>query len=136
MSLTAHVRIADRGVDVELAVQEGVTLALLGPNGSGKSTVLEAIAGLLEIDEGTVVHGGRVWADSARGIAMHPRDRRVALVTQADTLFPTMKVLDNVAFGPRARGASRPGPARSRCRAPGARTPPHRRDSPPRRDRR
>ena len=39
--------VADRGLDVELAVAAGEVVAVLGPNGAGKSTTLDLIAGLL-----------------------------------------------------------------------------------------
>lgn len=48
---------AVRGVDV--AVQQGETVALLGPNGAGKSTTVDMLLGLQEPDEGSVeVFGG------------------------------------------------------------------------------
>ncbi len=79
-----------RGVGATLSLTRGSVLALLGPNGSGKSTVLEAIAGILP--------------EAAVTPAPPPR---VALVTQRGELFPTMSVLANVAFAPRARGVKR-----------------------------
>ena len=45
-----------RGVSLE--VPEGKIVALLGGNGAGKSTVLKAISGLLETEEGRVTDGG------------------------------------------------------------------------------
>ena len=39
---------------VDLAVEEGETVAVLGPSGGGKSTLLRAIAGLQPLDAGTV----------------------------------------------------------------------------------
>ncbi|MFW2514619.1 sulfate/molybdate ABC transporter ATP-binding protein [Demequina sp. SO4-13] len=107
--LTAHVVVPARGVDAAITAQPGRTLALLGPNGSGKSTALAAIAGTLRPEGGAVEVDGRVLHDLDRTPPLWtpPRERRVALVTQGDDLFPTMSVLDNVAFGPRSRGASR-----------------------------
>lgn len=107
MSLTATVRVDSRGIDASISVPVGSTLALLGPNGSGKTTILESIAGLVSPDAGSVTHGDRVLVDVAAGVESPARDRSVALVSQADSLFPTMSVLDNVAFGPRSRGATR-----------------------------
>jgi molybdate transport system ATP-binding protein len=84
------------------------TTALLGPNGAGKSTALEAVAGLVRPDGGAAHQGGRELWDHASGTWLPPHARRVALVTQADSLFPFMSVLANVAFGPRARGMANP----------------------------
>ena len=47
--------------DVSLEVAEGEFFVLLGPSGSGKSTLLRAIAGLTEIDHGSIaLHGSDV----------------------------------------------------------------------------
>ncbi|MDN4482402.1 sulfate/molybdate ABC transporter ATP-binding protein [Demequina lignilytica] len=97
--LDARVAVASRGVDVRLAVAAGRTLVLLGPNGSGKSTLLEGIAGILPGAVGEVRLDGAALGEA--------RTRGVGLLSQDDALFPTMSVLGNVAFGPRARGAGR-----------------------------
>lgn len=105
MSLDAHVQITARGVDARLGVERGRTLVLLGTNGAGKSTALEAIAGLVRADVGEITLHGRTLSGGRRPVP--PASRRIALLSQDDELFPTMSVLDNVAFGPRSRGASR-----------------------------
>jgi molybdate transport system ATP-binding protein len=107
MTLTASLQVAFRGVDVAFTIPAGTTLALLGPNGSGKTTILETIAGILAPDVGSLTHGERPLLDTEAGIDVSPRDRFIALVSQSDSLFPTMTALDNVAFGARARGAGR-----------------------------
>ncbi|MFT4036237.1 MAG: ABC transporter ATP-binding protein [Patulibacter sp.] len=48
--------------DVELSVARGETVALLGPSGAGKSTLVQAIAGLLPLQRGTITIDGRVGA--------------------------------------------------------------------------
>ncbi|MGW6003743.1 sulfate/molybdate ABC transporter ATP-binding protein [Oerskovia enterophila] len=40
-------RLAARGVDLDLTVEPGQVVAILGPNGAGKSTLLQAVTGLL-----------------------------------------------------------------------------------------
>lgn len=105
--LTARVMVPDRGVDATVAMEAGRTLALLGHNGSGKSTVLGAIAGIVRPEAGAVTSGARVLhdLDAPKPVWRGARERRVALVTQGADLFPTMSVLENVAFGPRSQGA-------------------------------
>lgn len=96
-------------VEVELQVAAGRTLALLGPNGAGKSTVLSVIAGMLSPRPGLVRLGERMLTDTGKGVQVPPQHRRVALMGQDPLLFPHLSALENVAFGPRARGGGRQG---------------------------
>lgn len=88
-----------------LELAPGTVTAVLGPNGSGKSTLLLALAGLIPLSSGTI-QGARPWSDPARGIHRATQDRQVGLVLADPLLFPHLSLLDNVAFGPRSRGAS------------------------------
>ena len=83
--------------DLSLAVAPGEFCALVGPTGSGKSTTLALISGLEPPSEGEV----RVLGRPVAGV-----DTRIGYVFQADAVFPWKSVLDNVAAGPRYRGAS------------------------------
>ena len=71
-------------------------------------------AGLLDAEAGRVSLGERVLDGPGAFVPAGRRD--VALLSQAPGIFPHMSVLDNVAFGPRCRGASR-AQARRRARA-------------------
>ena len=97
--------------DLNLAVADGEFMVLLGPSGCGKSTALRSIAGLEEINGGTISIGQRV--------ANHlpPRDRDIAMVSQSHALYPRMTVEQNLAFGLRLRGATRAEIARRVARA-------------------
>jgi len=85
-------------VRAEVSAQAGEVLVVIGPNGAGKSTLLRAIAGL---EPGRVRVGDVDWTD------LEVPRRRVGYVFQDQSLFPHLSALDNVAFGPRARGRSR-----------------------------
>src|SRR5690606_2980099 len=118
---------------VALEIERGETLALLGPNGAGKSTVLAVAAGLLRPDSARVELDGRpltVSGAGRRAVHVPPHDRQIALLSQEPLLFPHLSVLDNVAFGPRSRGAGRAA-ARATARhwlaQVGVEAPPHRR---------
>ncbi|MFO7699513.1 MAG: ATP-binding cassette domain-containing protein, partial [Acidimicrobiia bacterium] len=94
-------------LDVAIEVQRGRTVAVLGPSGAGKSTLVAAIAGLLPIDEGTIVLGGDLIDDPASGVFVPPDERRIGVVFQDYSLFPHMDANRNVAFGLRSRGVGR-----------------------------
>ena len=115
MSLRAHVRLR-RGtldLDVPLTADAGETLGLLGRNGSGKTTLLHALAGLLRLQGGDITLAGRTLAGP--GTHVPAPQRHVGLLAADHLLFPHLSALDNVAFGPRSRGASRAA-ARERAR--------------------
>ena len=84
--------------DLDLDVVAGEFLVLLGPSGCGKSTLLHAIAGLIDVDAGSVEIGGKdvTWAD--------PKDRAIGMVFQSYALYPTMNVERNMSFGLRVAG--------------------------------
>lgn len=100
-------RLAERGVEFDVALDDGEVLAVLGPNGVGKSTLLGLIAGLLRPDEGRITIGGTVVTDSADGTFVPTHQRGVAMLSQQAMLFPHMTAAGNVAYGPRCRGASK-----------------------------
>ncbi|AOJ06339.1 ABC transporter ATP-binding protein [Burkholderia sp. ABCPW 14] len=74
-------------------------IVLFGPSGAGKSLTLQAIAGLLAPDRGTISLGGDTLFDDARGIDVPTQARRVAYLFQDYALFPHLNVRQNLAFG-------------------------------------
>jgi len=94
-------RVDSRDVEASFAVANGETVALTGPNGSGKSTVLGMIAGTVAVSSGSISVGG------VDVTGLPPHRRRVTLLAQDPLLFPHLTVVENVAFGPRARGSAR-----------------------------
>ena len=87
---------------VNLKIGAGEIVALLGPSGCGKSTLLRAIAGLLPIGSGSVAWNG----DDLAGVPVHRRG--FGLMFQDHALFPHRNVAENVGFGLRMQGISRP----------------------------
>jgi branched-chain amino acid transport system ATP-binding protein len=79
--------------DVDLALQEKSTLALLGRNGAGKSTTLKTLAGIVPAKGGRIFFAGRdithapPHARARLGLAYVPEDRQV---------FPEHSVEDNL----------------------------------------
>ncbi|WP_207919653.1 ABC transporter ATP-binding protein, partial [Micromonospora sp. KC207] len=107
--LDAHL-VADRGafhLDVALRVRPGEVVALLGPNGAGKTTALRALAGLHPLTAGHLTLDGIELDRPDRRVWVPPERRPVGMVFQDYLLFPHLSARDNVAFGPRRRGADR-----------------------------
>jgi ABC-type nitrate/sulfonate/bicarbonate transport system ATPase subunit len=84
--------------DVSLEIPDGHFACLVGPSGCGKSTLLRIMAGLLRPSQGVVRVGGRP-------VERPGADR--GMVFQSYTLFPWLKVRENVEFGPRLQGVPR-----------------------------
>lgn len=98
----AVVRGAARVLDgVSLTVEKGERVSLHGPSGCGKSTLLHAVAGLIDVERGTIVMADR---DITR-VPAHLRG--VGLVFQDDRLFPHFTVGDNVSYSLRVRGVDK-----------------------------
>lgn len=104
LDASVRVRLGLLDLVVDLSVAPGEVVGVLGPNGAGKSTLLAALAGLVGLDAGRVALHGRVLDDPERGVRTATEDRGVGVVFQDHLLFPHLTVLENVAFGPRARG--------------------------------
>lgn len=90
-------------LQIDIDVKPGELLALLGPNGAGKSTVLRCLAGLTPIDSGSIVIDNTVVDDPTTDTLIEPEDRPIGFVFQNYLLFDHMSVLENVAYGLRAR---------------------------------
>ncbi|WP_034594017.1 ABC transporter ATP-binding protein [Hamadaea tsunoensis] len=102
--------VATRGtftVDIAFTAEAGEVVALLGPNGAGKTTALRALAGLLPLGEGRISIAGTTVDEPSTRTWTPPERRRVGVVFQDYLLFPHLSARENVAFGPRSRGASR-----------------------------
>jgi phosphate transport system ATP-binding protein len=92
---------------VTLAFAPNQVHALIGPSGCGKSTFLRTLNRMHELSEGGWVTG-RVLLDGEdiygpRVSAMALR-RRVGMVFQRSTVFPTMSIHGNVAAGLKVQG--------------------------------
>jgi len=68
--------------DINLEARPGEFICLVGPSGCGKSTLLNLIAGFTEPTSGDILLEGKV-----------------GFIFQEPTLFPWLKVKDNIAFG-------------------------------------
>ncbi len=104
ISLTLKKQIGRFALDVSWEAGDEL-VALFGFSGAGKSLTLRLIAGLMRPDAGRVQVGGAPFFDSAAGIDVRARDRRLGIVFQDYALFPHMTVEKNIAYGLNGSGA-------------------------------
>jgi multiple sugar transport system ATP-binding protein len=86
---------------LNLTVNDGEFLVLVGPSGCGKSTSLRMLAGLEEIDSGSIRIGDRDVTHVA------PKDRDIAMVFQSYALYPHMTVAENMGFALKIAGVDK-----------------------------
>jgi len=86
---------------LDLTVNDGEFLVLVGPSGCGKSTSLRMLAGLEEIDTGSI----RIGDKDVTNVA--PKDRDIAMVFQSYALYPHMSVAENMGFALKIAGIAK-----------------------------
>ncbi|HEX5237612.1 MAG TPA: sn-glycerol-3-phosphate ABC transporter ATP-binding protein UgpC [Sphingomicrobium sp.] len=79
-----------KGVSLQLA--DGEFCVIVGGSGCGKSTLLRAIAGLEDLDSGSI------FIDGYRIDDLPPAERGIAMVFQSYALYPHLNVFENLAF--------------------------------------
>jgi putative spermidine/putrescine transport system ATP-binding protein len=88
--------------DFSLSIEKGEFISLLGPSGCGKTTVLRMVAGF---ESPTA---GEIKIDGKDVTGLKANSRNIGMMFQAYALFPNMTVADNVAFGLKVKGVSKP----------------------------
>jgi branched-chain amino acid transport system ATP-binding protein len=88
------------GVDIlrgcSLTLHDGEFVGIIGPNGAGKSTLLKAIFGLVPVRSGSVLLDG----EDIAGIQAHSLvERGVGYVPQAQNIFPSLTIRENLEMG-------------------------------------
>ena len=89
-----------RGVD--LVVEEGTTCVLMGVSGSGKTVLMKHLVGLLQPDRGSVLVDGEDLSKLDEA-GLDGLRRKLGILFQANALFDSLTVFDNVAFPLRER---------------------------------
>ena len=79
---------------INMTIREGTVNALVGPSGSGKSTIAKLIAGLWDVDGGSISFGGV----DIRQMTQQDYNRYSAYVSQDNYLFDTT-VMENIRMG-------------------------------------
>ncbi|MCB9640059.1 MAG: ABC transporter ATP-binding protein [Myxococcales bacterium] len=82
---------------INLTVHQGETVSLVGNSGTGKSILVKMLVGLLRPDQGDVlIEGQRV--NDLRESEWMPVRKRVSMVFQANALFDSLTVYENLAY--------------------------------------
>lgn len=87
-----------QGIDLEIAA--GESMVVIGGSGSGKSVLLKCILGLMKPNAGSIQIDGEETTD----LSSHDRARvmrKFGMLFQGGALFDSLRVWENVAFGPR-----------------------------------
>ena len=93
--------------DVSLLFPAHTVTAIIGPSGCGKSTLLRCLNRMHELTPGAAVVGEVLLDDlNIYGAGVNPVElrRRIGMVFQRPTPFPTMSIYDNVAAGLKVNG--------------------------------
>ncbi len=86
---------------LDLEIGDGEFLVLVGPSGCGKSTSLRMLAGLEDVDDGSI------FIDTRDVTHLPPKARDIAMVFQNYALYPHMTVYENMAFALKLRKTSK-----------------------------
>jgi len=89
--------------DLDLHIDDGKFFTLLGPSGCGKTTTLNAIAGIIDVDEGDIIIGDRLVLSKRKKIFIEPKDRNIAMLFQEFSIYPNMRVRESLALPLRAK---------------------------------
>ena len=85
---------------ISFSVRQGEFLSIVGPSGCGKTTLLRCVSGLMAPTTGQVMLEGHV-------VRAVPADLTVVFQDYRRSLYPWMRVADNVEFPLRHRGIGR-----------------------------
>jgi len=78
---------------VSVSVRAGELVCLVGPDGAGKTTLVRALTGLLDVDDGEVRIGGVPWRDTTDGAR-----ERLGYMPQHYGLYADLSVDENLRF--------------------------------------
>ena len=79
--------------DLSIDSNEGELIVIVGPSGCGKSTLLRMVAGLEDINSGSILIDNKIVNE------LEPMERNIAMVFQNYALYPHMTVFENMSYG-------------------------------------
>ncbi|MBW6410116.1 ABC transporter ATP-binding protein [Clostridium weizhouense] len=87
--------------DISFEVKEGEYFVILGPTGSGKTIILETIAGIYNLDKGSIYINNKNLSN------VPPEHRNIGFVYQDYLLFPHLSVRENILFSSKVKKMSK-----------------------------
>ncbi len=87
---------------LDIKIKDGEFLVLVGPSGCGKSTALRMLAGLEDIDKGTI------WVGDREVTRVPVKERDIAIVSQSYAVNPNASVADNIGSDLKAAAVPKP----------------------------
>ena len=84
---------------VNLEANDKEFLVVVGGEKCGKSSLLRSVAGLEQVTE------GEIFIDGKNVTEEEPKNRDIAMIFKSDSLYASLNVFDNMAFGLRIRKA-------------------------------
>lgn len=85
---------------LNLTLNDGEFVAVVGGEKCGKTTLLRLVAGLDDATEGTIEVGDKDVTQVAA------KDRDMAMIFQGNTLYPSISIYENLAYGLKVRKTS------------------------------
>ncbi len=82
---------------LNLRIRRGETLALVGNSGTGKSVLIKMLIGLLKPEKGQIFFDGQEVQDFDEAAWM-PLRRTTSMLFQANALFDSLTVFENIAY--------------------------------------
>lgn len=79
--------------DITFSIKSGEIVGLLGPNGAGKTTSFYMVAGLVDVDAGSILLNG----EEISHLAMHKRSQKgIGYLPQEASIFRKLSISDNI----------------------------------------
>ncbi|MCR5731561.1 MAG: ABC transporter ATP-binding protein [Sphaerochaetaceae bacterium] len=84
--------------DFSIDISEGEIIGIVGPSGCGKTTLMRALCGLKNPDQGEIYVNGIPYFSKAQHVNIPPENRNIGIVFQDYAVWPHLTVEENVAY--------------------------------------
>ncbi|MGK3140694.1 molybdenum ABC transporter ATP-binding protein ModC [Pantoea sp. C2G6] len=99
LSLNFMQQLGDHQLEIDLQIPAKGITAIFGVSGAGKTSLINAISGLTQPQQGRIQLHDRLLFDAEQKIALPPEKRRIGYVFQDARLFPHYRVRGNLQYG-------------------------------------